>query len=71
MELSLGRFIARCVEQHGCTLVEMESHGGGTGRYLLRAGTRTRWAVLPALAEEQPLTPELCWSLCNRLDIRG
>ncbi len=74
MSVTLGRFIARCIEEHRCQLLELQPEfevEGTTARYLLRTDHRAHWAVLPNLDDAEALTPDVCWSLCNRLGIRS
>lgn len=71
--LTLGEFIQRCVEEHGCKLLEgeplMGPRGRETVRYLCRMNGRQYQAVLPKLNDDDHLDAEVLASLCKRLGL--
>lgn len=68
---TLGEFIARALGEFGATLDDAKHrvvgpHGPVPLRYLWRGAS---FAILPNLAEHDPLTPDVLRSLCEQLAI--
>ena len=69
---TLGEFIARATTEFGATLHTaggsvVGPRGRVTIRYLLRGSAS--FAILPEIAEDEPLVPDVLRSLCEQLAI--